>query len=58
MTSVTDITEPTMYRNELANAQERFTTVLQSLDTAVSVAVPVQKEIYCLLMILIREVVF
>ena len=40
MTSVTDITEPTMYRNELANAQERFTTVLQSLDTAVSVAVP------------------
>ena len=38
MTSVTDITEPTVYRNQLANAQERFTTVLQSLDTAVSVA--------------------
>ena len=55
MTSVTDITEPTMYRNELANAQERFTTVLQSLDTAVSVAVPGTKEIYCLLMILIRD---
>ena len=55
MTSVTDITEPTMYRNELANAQERFTTVLQSLDTAVSVAVPVQKGIYCLLMILIKD---
>ncbi len=38
MTSITDITEPTRYRNEIANAQERFTTVLQSLDTAVSVA--------------------
>ena len=40
MTSVTDITEPTRYRNELAHAQNRFTTVLQSLDTAVSVAAP------------------
>ncbi|OUT98921.1 MAG: hypothetical protein CBC01_02580 [Betaproteobacteria bacterium TMED41] len=40
MTSVTDITEPTRYRNELAHAQNRFTTVLQSLDTAVSVAPP------------------
>ncbi len=40
MTSITDITEPTRYRNELAQAQERFTTVLQSLDTAVSVAAP------------------
>ncbi len=38
MTSVTDITEPTRYRNALAHAQDRFTTVLQSLDTAVSVA--------------------
>ena len=40
MTSITDITEPTKYRNELAHAQDRFTTVLQSLDTAVSVAAP------------------
>ncbi|OUV02827.1 MAG: hypothetical protein CBC42_04785 [Betaproteobacteria bacterium TMED82] len=38
LTSITDITEATRYRNEIANAQERFTTVLQSLDTAVSVA--------------------
>jgi PAS domain S-box-containing protein len=40
MTSITDITEPTRYRNELAHAQNRFTTVLQSLDTAVSFAAP------------------
>ena len=38
LTSVTDITEPTRYRNELP-AQERF-TVLQSLDTAVSKVAP------------------
>lgn len=40
MTSVTDITEPTRIREELAKAQERFITVLQSLDAAVSVAPP------------------
>lgn len=38
MTSVTDITEPTRIRQELAQAQERFITVLQSLDASVSVA--------------------
>lgn len=40
MTSVTDITEQTKIRQELAQAQERFITVLQSLDSAVSVAAP------------------
>lgn len=40
MTSVTDITEQTRIRQELAQAQERFITVLQSLDAAVSVASP------------------
>jgi PAS domain S-box-containing protein len=40
MTSVTDITEPSRIRAELAQAQERFITVLQSLDAAVSVAPP------------------
>jgi PAS domain S-box-containing protein len=40
MTSVTDITEPSRIRLELAQAQERFITVLQSLDAAVSVAAP------------------
>jgi len=40
MTSVTDITEPSRIRAELAQAQERFITVLQSLDSAVSVAPP------------------
>ena len=37
MTSVTDITEPRRIRAELAAAQERFTTVLDELDAAVSV---------------------
>ncbi|MGA0883019.1 MAG: PAS domain-containing protein, partial [Burkholderiaceae bacterium] len=40
MTSVNDITEPTRIRHELAQAQERFITVLQALDAAVSVAPP------------------
>lgn len=40
MTSVTDITEQTRIRQELAQAQERFITVLQALDAAVSVATP------------------
>lgn len=38
MSSITDITEPSRIRAELAVAQERFITVLQSLDAAVSVA--------------------
>jgi PAS domain S-box-containing protein len=40
MSSITDITEPSRIRAELALAQERFITVLQSLDSAVSVAPP------------------
>lgn len=40
MTSVTDISEQTRIRQELAQAQERFITVLQALDAAVSVATP------------------
>ena len=38
MTSMTDITEPKRIREELSNSYERFTTVLESLDAAVSVA--------------------
>ncbi|MES2956181.1 MAG: PAS domain-containing sensor histidine kinase [Pseudomonadota bacterium] len=38
MTSVTDITEPKRIREELSNSYERFTTVLEGLDAAVSVA--------------------
>jgi PAS domain S-box-containing protein len=38
MTSMTDITEPKRIREELGAAHERFTTVLESLDAAVSVA--------------------
>ena len=38
MTSMTDITEPKRVREELSAAHERFTTVLESLDAAVSVA--------------------
>ena len=38
MTSMTDITEPKRIREELSAAHERFTTVLESLDAAVSVA--------------------
>ena len=37
MTSVTDITEPLRIRAALAAAHERFTTVLEELDAAVSV---------------------
>ncbi len=38
MTSMTDITEPKRIREELGAAHERFTTVLESLEAAVSVA--------------------
>ena len=38
MASITDITEPKKTREELAAAHERFTTVLEGLDAAVSVA--------------------
>jgi PAS domain S-box-containing protein len=44
MTSVTDITEPSRIRLELAQAQERFITVLQSLDASVSVAAQAPDE--------------
>ena len=44
MSSVTDITEQTHIRQELALAQERFITVLQSLDAAVSVTSPAPQE--------------
>ncbi|MGE5336926.1 MAG: ATP-binding protein [Gemmatimonadota bacterium] len=40
MSSMTDITESTRARNELAAAHERFTTVLESLEPAVSVIIP------------------
>ena len=38
MTSMTDITEPRRVREELSASYERFTTVLEGLDAAVSVA--------------------
>jgi PAS domain S-box-containing protein len=38
MTSMTDITEPTRIREQLLEAHERFTTVLEALDASVSVA--------------------
>ncbi len=38
MASMTDITEPKRIRNELSASYERFTTVLEGLDAAVSVA--------------------
>jgi PAS domain S-box-containing protein len=38
MTSMTDITEPTRIREQLQASHERFTTVLEALDAAVSVA--------------------
>jgi len=44
MTSVTDISEQTRIRHELAQAQERFITVLQALDAAVSVATPAPQD--------------
>jgi PAS domain S-box-containing protein len=37
MSSVADVTEPKRIRSELAAAHERFTTVLESLEAAVSV---------------------
>lgn len=40
LTSMTDITEPTRIRHELEAAHERFATVLDELDVAVSVAAP------------------
>ncbi len=44
MTSVTDISEQARIRQELAQAQERFITVLQALDAAVSVAAAAPQE--------------
>ena len=38
MTSMTDITEPKRIREELSASYERFTTVLEGLDAAISVA--------------------
>lgn len=38
MSSMADVTEPKRIRSELAAAHERFTTVLESLEAAVSVA--------------------
>ncbi|MEB0057099.1 MULTISPECIES: PAS domain S-box protein [unclassified Variovorax] len=43
MTSMTDITEPTRIREQLSASYERFTTVLEALDAAVSVA-PIGSE--------------
>lgn len=44
MTSVTDITEPLRIRAALAAAHERFTTVLEELDAAVSVVAQPQPD--------------
>ncbi len=38
MTSMTDITEPNRIRRQLSESYERFTTVLEGLDSSVSVA--------------------
>ena len=38
MTSMTDVTEPTRVREQLAASHERFTTVLEALDASISVA--------------------
>jgi len=43
MTSMTDITEPTRIREQLSASHERFTTVLEALDAAISVA-PIGSE--------------
>lgn len=40
MSSMTDITEPKRIREELAAAHERFTTVLEGLEDAISVLAP------------------
>jgi PAS domain S-box-containing protein len=45
MSSMTDITEPRRAREELAAAHERFTTVLESLDAAVSVLAADEAEL-------------
>src|SRR6201991_1419172 len=45
MSSMTDITEPKSAREELAAAHERFTTVLESLDAAVSVLAADEAEL-------------
>lgn len=45
MSSMTDITEPRRIREELSAAQERFTTVLESLDAAVSVLASNEAEL-------------
>jgi len=45
MTSMTDITEPKRIREELTASYERFTTVLESLDAAVSVAPLASEEL-------------
>ena len=45
MTSITDITEPKRVREELGASYERFATVLDSLDTAISVAPLGSKEL-------------
>ena len=45
MTSMTDITEPKRVREELTASYGRFTTVLQGLDAAVSVAPLGSKEL-------------
>ena len=44
MVSMADVTESARARNELAAAHERFTTVLESLEAAVSVAVPLPDD--------------
>jgi PAS domain S-box-containing protein len=49
MTSITDITEPKRTREELASAHERFTTVLEELDAAISVSAPTGKGVRDLL---------
>ena len=45
MTSITDITEPNRIRDQLSASYERFTTVLEGLDAAVSVAPLGNKEL-------------
>ncbi|MBU3738682.1 MAG: PAS domain S-box protein, partial [Rhodoferax sp.] len=49
MTSITDITEPRRIREELAAAHERFTTVLEEMDAAISVSAPTGKGVRDLL---------
>lgn len=49
MTSINDITEPRRIREELAAAHERFTTVLEEMDAAISVSAPTGKGVRDLL---------